>query len=101
MNPWLKIPHEDYEGHMSAPHVEQLQALNEIFKYVVDETELESICVLGCTTGNGFKHLVGKNLKLIAGVDINPAYLSVCQKRFGSKLPCMKLICADLNELIC
>lgn len=99
MNPWLKIPHEDYEGHMSAPHVEQLQTLNEIFKNVIDEVGPELICVLGCTTGNGFEHLVGKNLELLIGVDINPEYLSVCKKRFGSELPCMELICADLNEL--
>ena len=34
-NPWLDIPLDDYEGHMSSADVGQLQTLNKLFKEVV------------------------------------------------------------------
>ncbi|MCL6100818.1 MAG: class I SAM-dependent methyltransferase [Bacteroidetes bacterium] len=98
-NPWLKISSEDYEGHMSAPNVMQLQMLNKIFADVLNKFLPKSIAVLGCTTGNGFEHLIGKDIEQIVGVDINPEYLSVCSKRFAEKLPQLKLICEDLSKV--
>ncbi len=98
-NPWLQIPADDYEGHMSSPSVAQLQMLNEIFADVVNEYQAKSIAVLGCTTGNGFEHLINKNIERIVGVDINPDYISICKRRFEKKLPQLDLICADLNEV--
>ena len=97
-NPWLQIPAEDYEGHMSAPNVAQLQMLNKIFADVLNEIQPKSIAVLGCTTGNGFEHLINKKIERIVGVDINPDYISICKKRFQKKLSKLKLICTDLNE---
>lgn len=97
-NPWLQIPADDYENHMSAPNVGQLQVLNKIFKEVLDEFNPKSICVLGCTAGNGFEHLINRNIKKIVGIDINQNYLDECNNRFGKYLSQMKLICADLNE---
>lgn len=98
-NPWLQIPVEDYEGHMSSPNVAQLQMLNKVLADVLNEFNHQSIAVLGCTTGNGFEHLINKNIERIVGVDINQEYLSICNNRFGRKLPQLKLICADLNEV--
>ena len=98
-NPWLQIPAEDYEGHMSDPNVAQLQMLNKIFADVLNEFQPESIAVLGCTTGNGFEHLINKKIERIAGVDINPDYISICKKRFEKSLPELELNCTDLNEV--
>ncbi len=98
-NPWLQIPADDYEGHMSAPNVAQLQMLNKIFADVVNEYQPKSVEVLGCTTGNGFEHLINKNIERIVGVDINPDYISICKRRFEKKLPQLELVCADLNEV--
>ncbi len=98
-NPWLKISAADYEGHMSAPSVMQLQMLSKIFADVLNEFSPKAIAVLGCTTGNGFEHLVGRNIKRIVGVDINPEYLAVCRKRYADKLPQLKLLCEDLSTL--
>lgn len=95
-NPWHKIPAEDYEGHMSGENVLQLQALSKIFGNVISQTVPKSIMLLGCATGNGLEHLSG-NEKIIC-VDINPGYIELCRKRFSSKLPNMKLVCADLNK---
>ncbi len=97
-NPWLQISAEDYEGHMSAPKVAQLQMLNKIFADVLNELHPQSIAVLGCTTGNGFEHLINKNIERIVGVDINPDYISICKNRFERSLPKLELICADLNK---
>lgn len=97
-NPWLQIPAEDYEGHMSAPNVAQLQMLNKIFADVLNEFHPQSIAILGCTTGNGFEHLIDKQIGRIVGVDINHEYLAICKNRFEKSLPKMEMICADLNE---
>ncbi len=97
-NPWLQISAEDYEGHMSAPNVAQLQMLNKIFADVLNEYQPKSIAVLGCTTGNGFEHLIDKQIDRIVGVDINHEYLAICKNRFEKSLPLLELICTDLNE---
>lgn len=99
LNPWLEIPASDYENHMSAPNVGQLQMLNKIFEDVLDEFNPKSICILGCTTGNGFEHLINRNINEIIGIDINKNYLEECYNRFHNSLPQLKLICADLNEI--
>ncbi len=97
-NPWLQIPAEDYERHMSASNVAQLQMLNKIFADVVNEYQPKSIAILGCTTGNGFEHLNNKNIERVVGVDINPDYISISKRRFETKLPQLELVCTDLNE---
>lgn len=98
-NPWLRIPADDYKKHMSAPNVGQLQVLNKIFKDILDEFNPKSICVLGCTTGNGFEHLINRDVDRIVGIDINQDYLAECKDLFAKVLPNLELICADLNEL--
>jgi ubiquinone/menaquinone biosynthesis C-methylase UbiE len=96
-NPWLEIPAADYEGHMGSPEVGQLQLLNELFKRILQETQPESVAVLGCTTGNGFEHINLSVTKTILGVDINPDYLQIVQTRFGHYQECLELKCADLQ----
>ena len=98
-NPWFQIPADDYEGHMSDGNVRQQQALNEILKNVLAEYSPESLCVLGCTTGNGFEHINMQVTKRVVGVDINREYLEILHNRFGKQIPGMKLICNDLKEL--
>jgi ubiquinone/menaquinone biosynthesis C-methylase UbiE len=98
-NPWLQIPSEDYNGHMSAPNVMQLQMLDGIFKDVLDEYEPKSICILGCTAGNGFEHLINRDVDRVVGIDINPKYVAECRAWFIEDVPNLHLICADLNEL--
>ncbi len=98
-NPWLQIPANDYENHMSAENVGQLQALNKIFKDILNEYSPESLCVFGCTTGNGFEHIDTKTTKSVVGIDINEEYLRILKERFGEVIPEMVLICSDLNDL--
>ena len=98
-NPWLQIPVEDYEGHMSHPGVMQLQMLDEIFREVLKEFKPDSIAVLGSTAGNGFQHLLGQNFNRVVGIDINFKYLAECKAWFIQDIQNLQLICADLNEL--
>ena len=95
-NPWLNIPAEDYEGHMSSDKVLQLQALSKIFSNVIAKTVPHSMMLLGCAAGNGLEHLK-ENEKIIC-VDINPDYIELCRKRFSSSLPNIEFVCADLNN---
>jgi SAM-dependent methyltransferase len=97
-NPWLDIPIEDYEKHMTAPSVMQLQMLDQLFEKVLDEFNPSSICVLGCTAGNGFQRLINRNLERVVGIDINPIYLAECRAWYIEDVPNLELICADLNE---
>lgn len=98
-NPWLQIPSDEYEGHMSAPSVMQLQMLDEIFESVLNDFSPRSICVLGSTAGNGFQHMVNREFDRVVGIDINPGFVGECRNWFVEDVKNLQLICADLNEL--
>ena len=98
-NPWLQIPADDYEKHMSSPNVAQLQLLSDIFLKALDEYSPNSIGVLGCTAGYGFEHLINRSFKSVIGIDINISYLAECRAWFVEDVKNLNLICADLNEL--
>ncbi len=100
-NPWLSIPASDYEGHMNSETVGQLAVLNRIFGNVLKDVPSKSVAVLGCSTGNGFEHIDPQTAHRIVGIDINPDYLSILRKRYGSKLPMLELVCSDLNSFSC
>jgi ubiquinone/menaquinone biosynthesis C-methylase UbiE len=98
-NPWLQIPVEEYEGHMSAPNVQQLQMLDAIFEEILDQFSPQSLCVLGSTAGNGFQHLMRRTFERVVGIDINFKYTAECRAWFIQDIPNLQLICADLNDL--
>ena len=98
-NPWIDIPLEIYESHMSLSDVAQLQALNNIMReQVMAYPVAESVAVLGVAGGNGLEHCL-ERFKLVYGIDINPAYLSMCTKRFRWAIgKSLRLIEADLSK---
>jgi len=98
-NPWLQIPADDYEKHMSSPNVAQLQLLSDIFANALDEYIPDSIGILGCTAGYGFEQLISRSIGKVVGIDINLAYLAECKAWFIEDVQNLNLICADLNEL--
>jgi threonine dehydrogenase-like Zn-dependent dehydrogenase len=98
-NPWVSIPLEDYEGHMSSPGVQQLTALAELFKRALGYCLPESVAVLGIAGGNGLEQIDCAATKRIVGVDINQQYLDKVQRRFGyGRLDGLELYCIDLAE---
>jgi ubiquinone/menaquinone biosynthesis C-methylase UbiE len=94
-NPWLEIPADDYEGHMT--QVGQLQALDRILAEVLAEVRPARLALPGCTTGNGLEHVDSSVTELVLGVDLNPLYLRTLQRRFGA-LHGLHLVLADLRR---
>jgi SAM-dependent methyltransferase len=96
-NPWLNVPLADYEGHMSADGVEQLEALAELFAEALAHCLPESVLVIGIAGGNGLDRIDSSVTRRVVGIDINPAYLAAVRERYGHT-PGLELICADLTE---
>jgi methyltransferase family protein len=94
-SPWLKIPLQDYEGHMNAPHVAQSDALADLFEETLRKCIPDSVAILGIAGGNGLSRIDPAVTTRIVGVDINPAYLEAVCNRFQAKMPLI-LHCLDL-----
>ena len=96
-NPWLHVPLQDYEGHMSAPQVDQLRALSQLFAHVLESERPASIAIAGIAGGNGLEHICSSITHRIVGIDINPDYLAAVQQRYAS-MPGLELLQADLSS---
>lgn len=96
-NPWLDIPLTDYEGHMGAAAVRQLQPLSVLFARALEFCKPESVAILGVAGGNGLEHIDPRVTKRICGLDVNPAYLAMVAMRYPD-LPGLELCCADLGH---
>ena len=98
VNPWLDIPLDDYERHMTLPQVAQAQLLSDLLAEALGRHAPRSVAVLGCAGGNGFEHFVAGGIERVVGVDINPKYLATARARFGASLPSLELIAGDLQD---
>src|SRR5690349_17888547 len=94
-NPWLSIPLSDYEGHMSAPGVEQLGALSFLFSRALRRVQPRSVAVLGIAGGNGLEH-IDASVASVVGIDVHAEYLDEARRRYPS-LP-LDLHCLDLSS---
>jgi hypothetical protein len=94
-NPWLAIPLADYEGHMEAPEVCQLQTLSSLFAEALAVRRPPSAAILGIAGGNGLDRIDTALTRRIVGLDINPAYLDAVRRRYPD-LPGLELHCTDL-----
>jgi len=97
-NPWREIKLSDYEKHMKLDSVAQLQALNEIMKQQFQSYSVKKIMILGIAGGNGLEHIDKSKVEKVYGVDINPAYLEECGKRYMDLSGILELICTDLLQ---
>jgi len=96
-NPWSDIPLADYEGHMSAPEVLQLEALSDLFAEAIALRHPASIAVLGVAGGNGLERIDAKAVSRVVGLDLNPHYLDAVRQRYAT-LSGLELHCIDLAE---
>ena len=87
-HPWKDIDLNDYENHMRLENVYQLQTMNEMMKEQFSAYPAKSVMILGIAGGNGLEHIDPKKFRSVYGVDINPDYLNVCQKRYSSLGDC-------------
>lgn len=96
-NPWQEIDLNAYESHMSLESVSQLQALSRIMKEQLDAYHSDTVMILGIAGGNGLEHIDPHRTKKVYGVDINPDYLKMCQKRFPELDGIFEPICCDVS----
>jgi hypothetical protein len=103
-NPWLQIPLEDYEKHMSHELVGQSALLNTLTKKYLDLINPECVIFLGIAGGNGLEHIDISITQQVYGIDINQDYLHAALKRYNHKIPSLQLLNMDITrntETIC
>lgn len=86
INPWLKVPLNDYEKHMSHQSVGQLELLCNLTNEKLKKYKPESFAIFGIAGGNGLEHIDNSITKSVIGIDINNYYLEECRKRFSTKI---------------
>jgi len=94
---WLEVPLEDYEGHMRAPQVAQMEALAEMFGEALGARRPETLAIVGIAGGNGLDRVDRTRTRRIVGLDICSSYLDAVRARFED-LPGLELHCVDLAE---
>ncbi len=103
-NPWLEIPLEDYERHMSHHLVGQSILLNSLTKKYLNSINPETAIFLGVAGGNGLEHIDNEITRSVIGIDINPAYLETASERYKHKIASLQLLNIDIAknaETIC
>jgi len=98
MNPWLDIPLNDYEAHMSLDTVRQAQYLADSLEKLVNQLAPKSVAVIGCSGGNGFDRLSPDSVKRVVGVDINPEYIEIAEERYKERFERLELYCRDFTS---
>lgn len=83
-NPWLEIPSDDYENHMS--EIGQSQILNQLIEKHLNQYKPKKFALLGCSTGNGLEHIDSRITKTTYVIDINPKYLEITYHKFHKTL---------------
>ena len=96
-NPWLAVPLNEYEQHMSSAEVQQLGVLSDLLAEAIGCCRPSSIAVLGIAGGNGLECVDTSITERIVGFDLNPQYLEAVRQRH-SYLPGLELHCVDLSQ---
>ena len=97
-NPWLQIPLDDYERHMSHDLVGQSTLLNALTKKYLDAIKPESVIFLGIAGGNGLEHIDNLITQKVYGIDINQDYLDTAFERYKHRIPSLQLLKLDINQ---
>jgi len=97
-NPFLEIPLDIYEKHMSLDTVQQMQVLNDIMKIQLHSYNVNSVMILGIAGGNGLEYIDTQKIEIVYGVDINEKYLEVCKQRYLALGSHFETICEDLTN---
>jgi hypothetical protein len=98
-NPFLDIPLEIYEKHMSLESIQQLQVLNRIMHDQLDRYDVSTAMILGVAGGNGLEHIDADKYEVVYGVDVNAKYLETCRQRYSHLETHFKVLCLDLTDL--
>lgn len=96
-NPWNGIDLEDYEKHMGAENVLQLQALSRITSEQL-AYRVPRVAILGAAGGNGLEHVDTAVVKKVYAIDINARYLDACRIRHACLGDVLETVQCDLAE---
>ena len=97
-NPWLRIPLEDYEAHMSLPSIRQAQMLADQFERLLVRHRPTSVAIVGCAGGNGLERIEFGQVERVVGMDINPEFIEATRARHARRLMCLELHTADVQS---
>ena len=97
INPWLRVPLEDYERHMDLPEIGQAVMLCEAMAHAMREFHPKSVAIAGCAGGNGIVRIAAMGVGRIAGIDVNAAYVAEVHRRLGSWVPGLETYVADIQ----
>lgn len=98
-NPWEEIDLNMYETHMSLDKLLQLQTLNSITKYQLNDYEHSSVAILGIAGGNGLDCIDITSTKKVYGIDVNSKYLDICKIRYPQLDGVLELMCCELRDI--
>jgi hypothetical protein len=97
-SPWLEIPLDDYEKHMSLESVGQAPMLAERFALLVLRLRPSSVALFGCAGGNGLDRIEPGRVDRVVAVDINSRYVEAAAKRHAGRFEQFETMCADVQS---
>lgn len=97
-NPWKQIDLAQYESHMGLDSVGQLQAVSRMTKGQLGDFPARTAAILGVAGGNGLEHVPAGKFSAVYGIDVNPAYLAECGRRFSHLSDILRLVEADVSD---
>lgn len=98
VNPWIEVPLEDYENHMSHSSVGQLGVLSALTKKYLNSIKPKECLFLGIAGGNGLEHIDNNITKKVIGIDINQDYLNTSYERYNDKIASLELVNFDITK---
>lgn len=97
-HPWLEIPIDDYEAHMSLPSVGQAQLLCAALKRTVTQCQPRSLAVFGVAGGNDLQFVDRAVVHRMVALDFNPDYVALCSRRFAASFAEFEPVLHDLSQ---
>ena len=92
-SPWLEIPLDDYERHMSLDTVRQAPMLADRFELLVERQRPASLALVGCAGGNGLDRIGPGRVTRVVAVDINPRYVEAAARRYADRFERFERCC--------
>jgi Methyltransferase domain len=98
INPWLRIPLAEYEGHMALPSIGQAQMLADRFGSALVRCSPASVALIGCAGGNGLDGVALGSVRRVVAVDINSDFAEMTRLRYAGKISGLEVHCADVQS---
>lgn len=94
-SPWLAVTAAEYEEHMGAGGLDQLESLSSIFQRIYRQVRPRRLLVPGCGTAAFLEHVDPSVTERTVGIDLNIQYVTVARQRYRRMGAALELYCAD------